>query len=249
MNRVWTFIKLYFVIFMFTEPGTWFRWLCLVFAGLMSAMPSAPVFRGLTARLQANLDGFLQPPAPNAPAPLLRQQQQQQQQIEGQRQEEAPRPPATDPAMPLGTTARVGPDLAAATAAQEHRQRHFDALREAVGRAERALGLFVATLIPGVGERHVRAREEARRELERLEREREAGRERESRERVARLEARMGRVADLKSNGNATKDGVEEEVVGECSGSAEKKPLVDEVASAAAAAPAPAAEEEEKAES
>lgn len=39
-------------------------------------------------------------------------------------------------------------------------------------RVERGFALFVASLIPGVGERHVRAREEARREVERVERER-----------------------------------------------------------------------------
>jgi hypothetical protein len=226
MNRIWTFIKLYFVIFMFTEPGTWFRWTCLFFAGLMSAMPSAPVFRSLTARLQANIDGFLQPPAPLAPVPPPRQQ------IEGQRQEGA-----RDAAMPLnnGVRGQGEPDPAATAArlAQEHRQRHFDMLREAFGRAERAVGLFIASLIPGVGERHVRAREEARREVER---------ERERMERLAaeEEEARKGRNRDGDREGKGDKENDEKaakavvvEEVGESSSSGERKRQMDEGASAA----------------
>ena len=220
LNRIWTFIKLYFVIFMFTEPGTWFRWICLILAGLMSAMPSAPVFRGFTARLQANIDGFLQPPAPPAPAPPLRQQ------IEGQRQEGGP--PATDAAMPPNNSGArgqaAGPDPAATAArlVQEHRQRHLDVLREAFGRAERAVGLFIASLIPGVGERHVRAREEARREVERVERERETARV--ERLAVEEEEKRKGRDGDEKAL-----KGVAEEVGESSSASAEKKPRVDEL--------------------
>jgi hypothetical protein len=224
MNRIWTFIKLYFVIFMFTEPGTWFRWICLFLAGLLSATPSAPVFRGFTARLQANIDGFLQPPAPLAPAPPLRQQ------IEGQRQEGGPATDATRPPnAATGTQGEPDPAAVAARLVQEHRQRNLDMLREAFGRAERAVGLFIASLIPGVGERHLRAREEARRELERVAVEREREQERERVERVAaeEEEARRGREKEEKETKGVAED------VGESSSNAEKKLPRDEMTSAA----------------
>ena len=50
-------------------------------------------------------------------------------------------------------------------------------VRDTIFRVERAMALFLASLVPGVGERHVRAREEARREAERIENERLAAEE------------------------------------------------------------------------
>jgi hypothetical protein len=55
--------------------------------------------------------------------------------------------------------------------ANQERQNH-GIVRDTIFRVERAMALFLASLVPGVGERHVRAREEARREAERIENER-----------------------------------------------------------------------------
>ena len=161
LSRVWTFVKLYFVIFMFTDSGTWFRWICLFAAVLIATMPPTTVFRGFTARLQARIDGLVPPPpGPAAPPP-------RQQIAEGYRQGSGAadtRPGGPGESDPAATAARL---------AQEHRERHPNVLRDSLEWVERALGLFVASLIPGVGERHIRAREEARREMERVEGERE----------------------------------------------------------------------------
>jgi hypothetical protein len=188
LGRVWTFIKLYFVIFMFTEPGSWFRWACLFVAVIVSSMPSTTVFRGFAARLQAQIDGLVPaPPGPVAPPP-------RQQIVDGQRQGDG----AADTRP--GGQAEPDPAATAARLAQEHRERRPNVLRDMFGRAERALGLFVASLIPGVGERHVRVREEARREIERVERERVAAvaaeEEREKKEEEERKKQEESEVAE-----------------------------------------------------
>ena len=222
MSRVWTFVKLYFVIFMFTEPGTWFRWGCIFAAALVAAMPSTTVFRGFAARLQEQVDGLVQPPAMPAPA------------VPGRRRNEAqPREggPATDTRRPEEGVRRQGepdPTATAARLVEEHRQRQpNDMLWDTLQRAERAIGLFVASLIPGVGERHVRAREEARREVERVER------ERIERERVAaEEEARKNEEEEKGKEKEDNVDGDDGGETGECSGDAENKGQITEASSA-----------------
>jgi len=64
------------------------------------------------------------------------------------------------------------PEETAARLLRERQERNPNVFRDTLYRVERALALFLASLVPGVGERHVRAREEIRR-LENEERERE----------------------------------------------------------------------------
>jgi hypothetical protein len=65
------------------------------------------------------------------------------------------------------------PEQAAARIIRQNQERqNHGIVRDTIFRVERAVALFLASLVPGVGERHVRAREEARREAERMENER-----------------------------------------------------------------------------
>lgn len=179
-------------------------------------MPSTTVFRGFAARLQANIDGLFEPPAAPAPAPAPAPPLGHQ--IEGQRQEGGPAADGTRPNPGVRQQGEPDPVATAARLVQEHRQRHPDALRDTLGRVERAVGLFMATLIPGVGERHVRAREEARREMERAERERV--------ERVAAEEEGARRLAEEDKADQEEKrgeiSGRNGEAAGDASGSAGK---------------------------
>jgi len=59
------------------------------------------------------------------------------------------------------------PEEAAARLVRQHQDRNPNIIRDTLYRVEQAAALFLASLIPGVGERHVRAREEARREAQR----------------------------------------------------------------------------------
>jgi hypothetical protein len=217
MSRIWTFIKLYFIIFMFTEPGTWFRWICILAAVLVSAMPSTTVFRGFAVRLQAYIDGLVPPPAGR---PV-------RQHIEGQGGNGGAA--AGGAATNSGINRQGEPDPAATAARllQEHRQRHPNVLRDTFERVERGFALFVASLIPGVGERHVRAREEVMREMERV--------EREERDRiVAREEDEKRRVEEEKKKEKES-ESVPGEVT-EASGDVERKGRAGEASSPPAGA-------------
>lgn len=95
-----------------------------------------------------------------------------------------------DPNPPQGTRHQnivLTPQQAAERLLREREQRDGNIMRQYLRRAERAIALFIASLVPGVGERHIAARdaaEAARREEEsRREREREEREERERGER------------------------------------------------------------------
>lgn len=88
---------------------------------------------------------------------------------------------AGDIAAPGDTQPAVNPTPAenAARLLREHEARNPNVVRDVLFRVERAAAMFLASLVPGVGERHVRAREDQRREAERLENERRAREEAE----------------------------------------------------------------------
>ena len=78
------------------------------------------------------------------------------------------------------------PQEAAERLLQERERQDVNFFRQSFRRVERAIALFVASLVPGVGERHIAAREaaEAARQIEAREREERARKEEaESRER------------------------------------------------------------------
>ena len=79
------------------------------------------------------------------------------------------------------------PQEAAERLLQERERQDVSFVRQSFRRAERAIALFVASLVPGVGERHIAAREaaEAARQAEARERE-ERARKEEARERQQR---------------------------------------------------------------
>ena len=77
------------------------------------------------------------------------------------------------------------PQEAAERLLQERERQDVSLVRQSLRRVERAVALFVASLVPGVGERHIAAREEAEaaRQAEAREREERARREEDARER------------------------------------------------------------------
>ena len=111
-----------------------------------------------------------------------------------------------------GTRARLAnqgptPQEAAERLLQERERQDVSFVRQSFRRVERAVALFVASLVPGVGERHIAAREaaEAARQAEAREREERARKEEEEEEEEAR-----GRA---EGNGNVNEhaaDGAEE---------------------------------------
>ncbi|KAG9776530.1 hypothetical protein KCU88_g4844, partial [Aureobasidium melanogenum] len=75
---------------------------------------------------------------------------------------------------------QMTPEEAAARLIRQHQDGVRGSWRDTLYRIEQSTALFLASLVPGVGERYVRAREEARRATERLEQERLRAQEEEA---------------------------------------------------------------------
>lgn len=156
---------MYVFTFFMSEPNTWRRYFLLVIATFICMLPRDNFLQRVMAQIRRHIDTLIGPP----PAP--------------------PRDGAAAPApanaggtfAPGATQPAANPTPAenAARLLREHEARHPNVIRDALLRVERAAAMFLASLVPGVGERHVRAREDLRREAERLENERRAGEEAE----------------------------------------------------------------------
>jgi hypothetical protein len=164
LQRGWLFLRLYIFTFVLSEPGTWRRWSLLAMAVIVCLLPRENPLRDLTNRLRAHIDGLV----PIAAAPEQRQQGQAAQNGAQAANNDGQARPAAGVAAQ-----QPSPEQAAARIIRQNQERqNHGIVRDAIFRVERAMALFLASLVPGVGERHVRAREEARREAERIENER-----------------------------------------------------------------------------
>ncbi len=160
VQRGWLFLRLYIFMFVLSEPGTWRRWILLAVAVIACLLPRENPLRDLTNRVRAHIEGLI----PVAATPGQGVQVQQ-----GQNAGVLPGN-ATAPRPDGGAVAgQRDSGHAAARPNQNQGNGNRGLVRDAIYRVERAVALFLASLVPGVGERHVRAREEARREAERAE--------------------------------------------------------------------------------
>jgi hypothetical protein len=164
LQRSWLFLRLYIFTFVLSEPGTWRRWFLLAVAVIVCLLPRENPLRDLTNRIRAHIDGLV----PIAAAPEQRQQGQAAQNGAQAADNNGQARPAAGVAAQ-----QPSPGQAAARIIRQNQERqNHGIVRDTIFRVERAMALFLASLVPGVGERHVRAREEARREAERIENER-----------------------------------------------------------------------------
>lgn len=166
IQRGWLFLRLYLFMFVFSEAGTWKRWLMIILAAVICLQPrNGPLSRALTAARQ-HFDNLIGPAAPRPqPEPIAPRHPIQG----GQRGVEVDRR-TQRPANVRGAI-QMTPEEAAARLVREHQNQNPSVWRNTLHRVEQSVALFLASLIPGVGERHVRAREEARRLAQQLEEE------------------------------------------------------------------------------
>ena len=175
ISRGWLFLRLYLFMFVFSEPGTWKRWIMIFLAALVCLQPRDGPFQRLMTAARRHFDNLVGPPA-----------QQRQFAAVPPQQGIAPTPPppvrpenevqAQRPANVRGGI-QMTPEEAAARIVvnrQQQQARPPRFWRDAFYRIEQSVALFLASLIPGVGERHVRAREEVREEQRREEERRRA---------------------------------------------------------------------------
>lgn len=131
MRRIWLFIRLYFFIYMFSSSGSWAR-VFLVGAAMLIALLSE-------TDIPQQLHGMLV-------APLQRH-------LENLAQIGGPAGSAAEAAGNPNATTNQGGGNAAETALGE--------VWTSIRRLERAMVLLIASLIPGIGERQVQARNAA----------------------------------------------------------------------------------------
>jgi hypothetical protein len=156
INRGWLFLRLYLFMFVFSEPGTWKRWVMIIAAAIVCLQPrNGPISRLMTAA-RRHFDNLVGPPT-QRPAQNADQQQPAP---------DRPRGEGERPANVRGAV-QMTPEEAAARIIRERQEQQNARPRpvvDAMWRIEQSIALFLASLVPGVGERHVRAREEVRRE-------------------------------------------------------------------------------------
>lgn len=157
IRRMWLFVRLYFFAYFFSESGSWRRILMITFAVLSALLVDTGfvtrVRELLWAPIAQHMDGLV---------PLDERQ-----------------PPRNDGARrESGQANGVRPvDLAERLLRQQAEARDARGIRSFLRTIERAVALFVASLIPGVGERHievVNAAQAAREAAERRQEEEEA---------------------------------------------------------------------------
>ncbi|KKK13177.1 hypothetical protein ARAM_006773 [Aspergillus rambellii] len=158
IRRLWLFVRLYFFCYMFSEPGTWTRivyvGLALLAAVLSETSIPRQLYEMILAPVQRHLEGLVHfNPEHLGP----------------------PRPQGTEAAGSEGT-----PNQPAGL--RDGRGANVGGVRHNLRRVERSVALFIASLVPGVGERHIEVRNaaEAARNAERAREEEERRRQQEA---------------------------------------------------------------------
>ncbi|KIW34614.1 hypothetical protein, variant [Cladophialophora immunda] len=166
INRGWLFLRLYLFMFVFSEPGTWKRWLMIFAAAVICLQPRDGPLTRLLAAARRHLDNLIGPPPPQPPPEAVAHQQDPVVQQPGGAGQVRAGATAQRPANVRGALTMT-PQEARARLEDQRQDHEPRPWRDTLYRVEQSIALFLASLIPGVGERHVRAREEARREEQR----------------------------------------------------------------------------------
>jgi len=178
--RGWLFLRLYMFVFVLSESGTWRRIFMLGSAIIFCLLPRQNPFTDAFQAARRHFDNLIGPPnIPDRPPEQPRQAPEQarnaQGQDQGQNAQHGSSPGRSRQQQPPMPT----PEEAARRLLAQQNRRNPNPILNWLYRIEQGLVLFFASLIPGLGERHVQAREQARRILEEEER-----RAREERERA-----------------------------------------------------------------
>jgi len=150
-RHAWLMIRLFGFIWFFTGGlGSSRTWMIAGAATIWFAI-QAGLLGDRVDRVRRHLEGLLGPP--NGP-PVV---QGAQAEVRGPPDDQQQRRNGVEPVNPEETAARL---------LRERAERDRGWLRQRLRTVEGAIALFVASLYPGVGERHVAAREEQRRQAE-----------------------------------------------------------------------------------
>lgn len=164
IQRGWLFLRLYMFMFVLSEPGTWRRYLLLGLAVIICLLPRQNPLNQLMVAARRHIDNLIGPPEPQRPAPaaVAAAAQPQHAQPGAPPAARAPAGAGAVPPPAVRGAVNITPEQAAArileTNQQQQPQQPPNVIRDTFYRIEQAVALFLASLIPGVGERHVQAR-------------------------------------------------------------------------------------------
>ena len=161
-GHLWLFIRLFGFVYFFTHGASWSRTLFLIAIATL-------VFIGQTGVFRPFVQGFWDPIRRHADDLVPLANNDRPREDNGRTTQNSFRATSTP-----GSTHEPTPEEAAHRLLE--RRNHENIIRQSFRRVERAIALFVASLVPGVGERHIAVREAA-----------EAARQAEVREREERL--------------------------------------------------------------
>ncbi|KAK5091372.1 hypothetical protein LTR05_001555 [Lithohypha guttulata] len=173
LERTWLFIRLYVFVFVLSEYGTWRRIIMLTAAIGFCLLPQNNPFSSAFQIARRHFDNLIGPP--NIPQ---RQAQEQGQAQQGQIQPQVPgqngqtdQAQTSNSSAPRSRAAQMPtPEEAARRLLEQQNRRNPNPVINLLFRIEQGVALFLASLVPGLGERHIQAREQARRILEEEER-------------------------------------------------------------------------------
>ncbi|KAI9675641.1 MAG: hypothetical protein M1817_001008 [Caeruleum heppii] len=203
-GHLWLLIRILGFVFIVTGGSGWRRTVLILLAALSAFIAQTGILSGvgeaIWGPIRRHLDGLLPlgggedalPPGAGVPPPVGHRE------VDGNNPNERPRPDIT--ATATANDPNANPATTAARLVFAHSRRQQTMLRNRLRLIERAILMFLASLVPGVGERHVAAREEAARIARAavVAREEEAARERG---RIAEEEAHEERARFARSGG------------------------------------------------
>ena len=190
-GHLWLLIRLFGFVYFFTHNASWQR---TIFLSIVATM----LFIAQTGLFQPLLQSIWDPIRRHAEALLP---------LAGNERPRRGNAPAADNGNVDGARRRnqePTPEEAAERLLREREAQDGNFLRQSLRRMERAVALFVASLVPGVGERHIAAREaaEAARQQQEREREERARVEAEEANRVEMEAAEQRRTEDEQKTGD-----------------------------------------------
>ena len=181
-DHFWLLVRLCGFVYLFSSDRGWRNMFLLGFCAFIVFAAQTRIFEPLLQHvwnpIRRHVEALVQVDQPMPPA--------------GQRQGNEPGPETGNPGSPQNMADRL--------TRERREQQNNNPFRMAFSRLERSIALFLASLIPGVGERHVAARQEATRQQR--EREEAAQREREEQERQ-RQEQASPHIEHQPTEGNA----------------------------------------------
>ena len=197
-GHIWLLIRLFGFVYFFTAGGGSRRAFLLgAFAFLVFIAQTGifrPLVRGVWEPIRHHVEGLLPIPGNEPPPAPVRGAGGTQ---------NPPTAIAEDGAAPRDR--QPTPQDAAARLLQEREQRDTSVVREQIRRIERAVALFVGSLVPGFGERHIAARDaaEAIRQADLRQREEAARRQEEERNAQASGEGNGGDMQSSQQRNDA----------------------------------------------